>query len=98
YSPTRLRDTGQLATVGHLAHADTRETELAEVAARAAVGDVAVADAHGGGGTRHLVERGLGGHTGLGRALGAGAALLQLRTPLGEPGHLGLALLVARDL
>src|SRR5699024_828198 len=90
YSPTRLRDTGQLATVGHLAHADAGEAELAEVAAGAAIGHVAVTHAHGRGVTRHLVERGLGIHACLVRALGVPDNCLELGAALGEPGDLRL--------
>src|SRR5689334_5544896 len=59
--PAALGDARQLAAVGHVTETDTRDTELAEDTARAAVDRIAVAQAHRRRVARELLQAETGG-------------------------------------
>src|ERR1700712_1467895 len=96
--PARLGDAGQLATVGHVAEANTGNTELAEVSTGTAVDRVAVANADRGGVTGKLLETEARGLAGLVGPVRVDQSLLQLGALRGPALDDDLALLVLGDL
>src|SRR5579864_8101553 len=99
-SPARLGETGDLAAACDLADLHARQPELAVHPARAPGDGAAVAVPRGTGIARLRLQRGLRGHTLLGRALGTADQLPELRAPgrvlFHDPGATLLALDHAR--